>query len=91
MTGAFNADRFVFADGHGVDTITDFDANNNFERIDFSSLSTINNIDDILGVGGMDGAATQVGNDVLVDTGGGNAILLQNVMLGDLDEIDFVF
>ena len=91
MFGRFNADRFVFEDGHGNDTIGDFNALNNFERIDFSGLSTINSLADLnLGSATL-GAATQVGGDVLIDTGGGNSITLTGVNLADLDGFDFVF
>mmetsp|Transcript_23217 Transcript_23217/g.39857 ORF Transcript_23217/g.39857 Transcript_23217/m.39857 type:complete len:522 (+) Transcript_23217:256-1821(+) len=91
MFGRFNADRFVFVDGHGNDTIGDFNALNNFERIDFSGLSTINSLAD-LNVGSATlGAATQVGGNVVIDTGGGNSITLSGVTLGDLDNFDFVF
>ncbi|MEZ5714939.1 MAG: calcium-binding protein [Paracoccaceae bacterium] len=38
LTGNFNADQFVFADGHGDDTITDFEATNNAEKIDLSAV-----------------------------------------------------
>ena len=37
------------------------------------------------------GAATQVGADVVIDTGSGNSILLTGVTLGDLDANDFIF
>ena len=36
-------------------------------------------------------ASFQTGADVLIDTGGGNSILLQNVLLSDLDANDFIF
>ena len=89
--GRFNADRFVFEFGHGNDTIADFNALNNFERIDFSGLSTINSLADLnLGSATL-GAATQVGADVIIDTGGGNSISLTSVSLADLDGLDFVF
>ena len=88
LWGAFNADIFVFADGHGVDTIYDFDAQNSLEKIDFSELSTVNSIHDVLG---PDGAATQIGGDVRIDTGGGNSLWLMNVALADLDASDFLF
>lgn len=91
MTGNFNADQFIFADGHGVDVITDFDANNDFEKIDFSDLTTMNTLADVLGTGSGTAAATQVGNDVLIDTGNGNTILLENVLYSNLDALDFNF
>ncbi|SEL40905.1 Ca2+-binding protein, RTX toxin-related [Roseovarius azorensis] len=85
LTGGFNADTFIFADGHGTDTITDFEAANNAEKIDFSGLSTLGDIASVLAV------SFQIGADVLIDTGGGNSILLQNVLLNDLDANDFIF
>ncbi|GAB5445414.1 M10 family metallopeptidase C-terminal domain-containing protein [Gymnodinialimonas sp.] len=91
MTGNFNADVFIFRDNHGVDEITDFDATNDFEKIDFSGLSTVNSITDILGNGTDPGIAMQVGNDVLIDTGNGNSILLRDVLYSDLDALDFIF
>jgi Ca2+-binding RTX toxin-like protein len=86
LAGNFNADQFVFADGHGNDTITDFDAVNTFEKIDLSAVSAIVNLFDLLS-----NHATQVGGNVVIDTGGGNSITLNGVSLGDLDNSDFVF
>lgn len=91
LTGSFNADQFVFTDNHGADTITDFDATNEFEKIDFSGLSTLNSLAEVMGTGSGTAAATQVGNDVLIDTGSGSSILLQDVLYADLDGLDFIF
>ncbi|MCZ4254668.1 Ig-like domain-containing protein [Sulfitobacter sp. G21635-S1] len=88
LIGNFNADTFVFTDGHGNDTITDFDATNDLETIDFSNLSTINTLADLLGVGG---AASQSGANVLIDTGDGNTITLLGVNLNELHANDFIF
>lgn len=85
MTGGANADVFIFADGHGDDTITDFNATNNLEDIDLSAVAAIGNITQLLS------AASQVGGNVLIDTGGGNSITLLGVNLGDLDANDFIF
>ncbi|KIN62908.1 Hemolysin-type calcium-binding repeat family protein [Sulfitobacter noctilucicola] len=85
MFGSFNADQFVFADGHGNDTIADFDAFNSNEVLDFSSLSGFNRYSDV------NNAATQVGQDVVINTGGGNSIRLTRVNLSDLDSNDFTF
>lgn len=91
LEGNFNADVFVFTDGHGNDTVTDFAATNNFERIDFSGLSAINSLADLNLGSASSGAATQVGSDVLIDTGGGNSITLTGVTLSTLDGFDFTF
>ncbi|MEZ5715605.1 MAG: hypothetical protein R3D85_10795 [Paracoccaceae bacterium] len=71
LSGNFNADRFVFADGHGDDTITDFEATNNAEKIDLSDVSAIASLADLNLGSASAGAATQVGADVVIDTGGG--------------------
>ncbi|MBY4894440.1 hypothetical protein KUL25_16915 [Rhodobacteraceae bacterium N5(2021)] len=85
MEGNFNADRFLFEDGHGNDVIVDFEATNNAEKLVFTDLSTMNSYTDV-----MQGAVQQ-GNHVVIDTGNGNSILLQNVLLTDLDPNDFIF
>ena len=91
LRGQFNADIFLFADGHGQDTVTDFDASNAFEKLDFSEVSAITGLADLDLGSAATGAATQVGSDVLIDTGGGNSVLLLGVSLSDLDASDFVF
>ncbi len=85
MFGSFNADEFVFAEGHGNDTVGDFDALNANEVLDFSSLIGFNRMSDVRD------AATQSGQDVIINTGAGSSIRLSNVNLNDLDENDFVF
>ena len=91
LRGKSGPDTFVFEDGHGNDTIEDFRATNDAERIDFSGLSTINSLADLDVASATLGAATQVGADVVIDTGSGNSILLTGVTLGDLDANDFIF
>ncbi|MDQ2090274.1 calcium-binding protein [Marimonas arenosa] len=85
LTGGRHADRFVFADGHGQDTITDFDALDDGEKIDLSAVTALADIDDVLG------SATQEGADVVIATGGATSILLLGVNLSELDASDFVF
>lgn len=85
LEGNFNADMFVFADGHGNDTITDFAATNDFEDIDLSGLSTLNSFEQVLS------AALQVGGDVVIDTGNGDSVTLLGVNIADLGVNDFVF
>lgn len=85
MSGDAGSDTFVFANGHGNDTITDFDALSGTELIDFSGLSAMGDLASVLG------AATQAGADVSIDTGDGNSLLLLNVDRADLDASDFAF
>ena len=86
LAGNFNADTFVFANGHGRDTITDFDALNDLEKIDLSGVSAVVNMFDLLS-----NHATQVGQNVVIDTGGGNSITLNSTNLANLDSADFIF
>ncbi|MGJ8690827.1 MAG: calcium-binding protein [Gammaproteobacteria bacterium] len=89
LRGDFNADTFVFYDsggGFGQDIILDFDANNNFERVDLSRVASINNFSDL-----MSNHISQVGSNVLIDAGGNNTITLVNVTINDLDNVDFIF
>lgn len=85
LFGFFNADTFVFQAGHGNDTIGDFDEFSGNEQIDFSGLGTMNDITQVLN------ATTQVGNNVVINTGGGNSIQLNGVLRADLDASDFLF
>ncbi|MFC6582590.1 hypothetical protein [Sulfitobacter aestuariivivens] len=86
MLGNFNADVFVFQDGHGNDTITDFAATNVFEKIDLSDVSAITNLFDLLS-----NHVSQSGANLVISTGGGNSITLLNVNQSDLDNSDFIF
>lgn len=91
LYGLFNADIFRFLDGHGNDTIADFDATNVFEKIDLSWLSGLTDLADLNLGSATAGAATQAGADVLITTGGSNTIRLLDVSLTDLDSSDFIF
>ncbi|RFP89874.1 hypothetical protein DZK27_05305 [Rhodobacteraceae bacterium 63075] len=88
--GDFNADTFVFNEGHGQDTIADFDAFNDFEQIDLSGLAGMSLGSLNLG-SGASGDAIQSGSDVVISTGGGNTITLIGVNIADLGSADFIF
>ncbi|WP_371223668.1 M10 family metallopeptidase C-terminal domain-containing protein [Roseovarius sp. 2305UL8-3] len=88
--GDFNADTFVFTDGHGADTVGDFDALNAIEKLDLSGITGLTLAALELG-NASSGAATQVGGNVVIDTGGGNSITLNGVNISDLDSSDFIF
>ncbi|WP_371223642.1 calcium-binding protein [Roseovarius sp. 2305UL8-3] len=85
LYGDFNADRFVFADGHGHDRVIGFDANNILEVLDISGLSTFYVTSDVLA------QTEQVGLDVVITTGVDSSITLVGVDLADLDGTDFLF
>ena len=86
LTGGFNADTFIFEDGFGNDTITDFASTSNAERIDLSAVSEFIDFADLTA-----NHLTQSGADTIIDDGAGNTITLTGVNLTDLDAIDFVF
>ncbi|PJE30363.1 Ca2+-binding protein, RTX toxin-related [Pseudooceanicola antarcticus] len=86
IRGNFNADIFVFGDGHGDDTIGDFDANNALEKIDLSGVSAIRDFADL-----MQNHVFEIGGSVLIAGADGDQILLQGVSLGELDAGDFLF
>ncbi len=85
LIGGRSADQFVFTDGHGTDTIRDFNRKSAAEFINLSGLSTLSDWDDV------QAAATDTANGLLIDTGGGNSILLNNIRLEQLGADDFLF
>ena len=85
LTRSKGSDTFVFEDGNGNDVVTDFDALKAGEQIDLTGVNGLN------ALAGVIAASVQQGADILIDTGGGNSILLLNVSLGDLDASDFIF
>lgn len=91
LSGQFNADTFVFYDAHGHDTITDFEVDNPFEKIDLSTLSDIPSLDDLNLSSNTSGAAIQSGHDVIIATSKEDTITLLNISLWDLDQTDFIF
>ena len=84
LTGGEGYDSFVFAAGHGDDTVTDF--TDGEDLIDLTAFTGITQFSDL--------TVTQEGSNVKIDLSGetdGGSITLQNVLLADIDENDFVF
>ncbi len=88
LVGGDQAETFVFADGFGQDTITDFDALfDGREDIDLSAVSAITDWADLAA-----NHMTQVGSSrVIIADGSGDFIRLDGVSLADLDQNDFIF
>ncbi len=85
MTGGLGNDTFMFRAGWGSDTITDFSAgaaSGDVVHLQFFGFSTF---------GQLIAAATQIGADTVIDVGAGQTLTLQNVILGNLVDGDFIF
>jgi len=87
LSGGQNADVFVFSDGHGNDTITDFHAANASEHIDFSSISTITDFADLI----ANHLSADGNGNLHISTGADSGVTLIGVLLDDLSHADFVF
>ncbi len=86
LSGGLNNDTFVFANGFGDDTITDFGVYSALERIDLSAVSAIRDYGDLRA-----NHMVQRGADVLIDDGAGNTITVLNTPLAAMDPGDFLF
>lgn len=83
MRGGLGSDTFIFNDGDGVDEIRRFDATDDAEKFDLTGVSEITDFTDL-----VQNRMTQVGDDVLIDLGGGNSVTLTGVDIDDLDAAD---
>lgn len=79
MRGRGGADRFVFLEGWGMDTIFDFQPVE--DRIDLSST----------GLSFADLTIDQIGGDTLIDGGSGNTIILKSLDDAHISEYEFLF
>ena len=84
LDGGGGDDTFVFSPGSEVDVIAGFVAGVGTEdRIDLTAMPGIYSLADLI--------ATQDGPDTVLDFGGGDSIILENILVEDLHEDDFVF
>ncbi len=88
LSGGAGGDVFYFAGSHGIDTVSDFDVDEDTLFLanavtDFTSLSDI--------VAAASASVVNGVNGVLINTGDGNSLFLQNVGLDDLTESNFTF
>ena len=81
LTGNAGDDTFVFASGHGADTITDF--TDGEDTIDLSAFTAITGFSDL--------TVAQNGSDTEITVPGGGTITLQDFTSTDLDATDFAF
>ena len=66
LEGGIQADQFIFEGAFGNDTITDFAATNNAERINLSAVNAISDFQDLI-----DNHMSQVDANVVIDDGVG--------------------
>ncbi|WP_374764480.1 beta strand repeat-containing protein [Yunchengibacter salinarum] len=84
LTGLGGDDTFQLASILASDVITDFTPG--ADRIDFTDANApFFNLQELLN------AATQTGNDIVIDYGNGETLTLKNVALSNLSEADFRF
>lgn len=76
LFGKGGADIFVFQPGGGADVVKDF---RQADTLDFSSFG-ISSLDELLD------RAEQVGSDTLFDLGGGNTVLIEDVILSQIED-----
>lgn len=82
LTGG-GTDTFVFVDGSGVNTITDFNRAQ-ADKIDLTGVTTVTDF------ATLQGLATQSGANTVIDFGSGNVLTLNNVTLANLIANDFL-
>lgn len=98
LTGGFGRDTFVFGTGDGADTVTDFDTGHHHgwgwfwhgwgHRRDGDKLSI--DVDGFATAADVLAAASQSGDDVVFDFGGGDTLTLLNTNLNRIDENDLL-
>jgi Ca2+-binding RTX toxin-like protein len=86
LLGGAGADTFLFQNGYGQDTITDFNISQSGERIALSAVSTITDFSDL-----SSNHLDQSGSNTIINDGQGNTITLLGVNMSDLTADDFLF
>ena len=81
LFGQSDADRFVYTDAYGADTLQDFFSSAG--QRDLVDLTSITSFADVMS------QSSQVGADVVIDFGGGNTLTLQNTFIASLQD-DFI-
>ncbi|SMX29592.1 Bifunctional hemolysin/adenylate cyclase precursor [Pelagimonas phthalicica] len=86
LVAGYSDDVIVFTAGDGADTLSGFHTGGPTDAIDLSGFGTgLAEFDDVMAL------ASQQGDDVLLDFGNGDSILIQNVNLDDFTVDDFLF
>ncbi|WP_068148818.1 calcium-binding protein [Kordiimonas lipolytica] len=83
LSGAVDYDLLIFAAGHGSDIVSGFSLDE--DQLDLSATST-----EFIDLAAVQAAATDTDEGVLIDTGGGNSILLTGITAADLIDLQVV-
>src|SRR5262245_47775346 len=85
LFGQLDADRFVYTDAYGADTLGDFfgSAGGQHDLVDLTGFTEISSFADVMS------QSSQVGADVVIDFGGDNTLTLQNTFIASLQD-DFI-
>ena len=86
MTGNGGSDHFIIEKRSGKDRITDFDASGDGDVLDLVKVDSVKNWRDL-----KKNHLDERDDDVVIDFGGGDRIVLKNVDFDDLDKTDFFF
>ena len=86
MTGNGGPDHFVIEKRSGKDRITDFDAADGGDVLDLAKVDSVKHWRDL-----KKHHLDEKGDNVIIDLGGGNRVVLKNVDFDDLDKTDFFF
>ncbi len=84
LTGGADDDTFVFAAGHGADTITDFTTGNN--KIDLSAIPGFTNLKAV-----QDATVDDGNGNTVITTSKGNTIKLEGILKGALTDDHFIY
>ena len=86
LVGGSGGDRFIFENGFGQDTITDFDNVQSGEKIGLRDVSAITDFIDL-----SSDHLSQSGANTIISDGQGNTVTLLNISMSQLAEDDFIF
>ncbi len=87
LTGGNGQDTFMFYTGDRVEDVTDFStAGTGHDLVDLTHMAAITDWDDL-----NDNHMSQSGNNVEIDAGNGDVMILRNVTMADLTEEFFIF
>ena len=83
FTGGTGVDVFVFASGHGDDTVTDF-------NVAEDELRLVSTATDFTSAADVTAAASEQAGGLLIDLGGGDSVFLDGLTLADIPSMNLV-